>query len=458
MIKVGLITIADSREDFFTVRKPLIKKELEDLEWLRESFAVIESEILNSESEIKKWIPALKDKQPDCLIVHLPIWADPVFSILISNLTDIPILLMGNDRKETSSLVGLLGAGGALDQIGQKHQRIFDHRDLKNQNKIKAFAKAAHVKEVIKGMTMGMYGSRSLGIFTTVCDPAQWHKLFGIDVKVFDQSEIMLEAESIDSSKVREYVEWVKDNVKSISFDQAFTIGILERQVKSYLATEQLVSKNHLDFVCVKCQQELSDGYTTQCLSHMLMNGTLNKLGRKPTTIHACESDADGALTMLLLSKLSGDSATALLDVRNIDFNNNTLILANCGAVAHDFFSRDENKNGLNQVQLMPHIFGKAGGCACSSIIEKGEVTLARLCRKQGEYYMTVIVGEAVIPKNGELESVTPQFPKGLIKVSLTEEFVQEFGSNHLHMVRGNLIDELEILCKFFNIKCRVWK
>ena len=53
----------------------------------------------------------------------------------------------------------------------------------------------------------------------------------------------------------------------------------LQRQVRSYLATRRLIGQHGLDFVGVKCQPELSNGYVCQCVAHMLLNGTLDAEG-----------------------------------------------------------------------------------------------------------------------------------------------------------------------------------
>jgi L-fucose isomerase len=305
---------------------------------------------------------------------------------------------------------------------------------------------------------LGVFGSRSLGIFTTVSDVAQWQRLFDVDIKFFDESSIVEKAKKMDDGRVKEYKEWLLGQLQSCEYGELFTPEALDRQIRSYLSLRDLVEENRLDFVGNKCQRELSDGYTTQCLAHMMLNSTGDILGGKRPTVHACESDTDGALTMRLLSLLSGGKAAALMDVRYLDTERNMLALANCGAIANDFYCKEDQRCGLTSVKAVPHAFGAAGGCAFSGIMEAGPVTLARLCRKNGRYWMAIIKGEVVIPENGELDSITPQFPKGLIKVNLDEKFLNEFGSNHLHVVRGDYLEELETFCKLKSIEFQTWK
>jgi L-fucose isomerase len=458
MAKIALITIADGREDFLEIRKPLIVEELEALNWLREKFDIVESGIITNEKDIKKFAELALEEQVECLLIHIPIWADPIFSIKIQNYLKIPILILGNDKPETSSIVGILGAGGALNQIGCEHVRVFNHREKKGNETIIAFVKAVSAINMLKGQVLGMFGSRSLGIFTTVSDPAQVQKLFDVDIKCFDQLELVEKAKALDTEKVKSYKEWFIKNIRELKYGGLFNEDSLDRQIRSYIATEEFITQNELDFVCVKCQQELSDGYTSQCVSHMLSNGTTGINGKKKAMVHACESDIDGALTMKILSVLSGGKAAALLDIRKFDKANKLWTFANCGAVAADFFFSNEDESGLASVSVVPHVFGKAGGCALSSILSSQTVTMARLCRKNGEYWMAILKGEVQTPKNGELDDVTSVFPKGLIKTSAGDDFLEVFDSNHLHIVAGEYIQELKYFCALKKIQCKIWE
>ena len=457
MSKVGLLNIADSREDFLEVRKSLIHEELESLNWLREKYDLLESDIITSEKEIKKFAQLAAEERIECLLIHIPIWADPILSVRIQNFLKVPILIMGNDKPETSSIVGLLGVGGALNQVGCDHVRVFEHREAEAKANIEAFIRASMAINALKGQTLGMFGSRSLGIFTTVADPAQVHRLFDIDVRYFDQLELVEQAKAMEALKVESYKTWFTEKTGSIAFGGLFTKEALDRQIRSYLAVKEFAQQKELDFVCVKCQQELSDGYTSQCVAHMLSNGTTDLDGNKDAMVHACESDVDGALTMKILNALSGGKATALLDIRNYDRAKKNWAFANCGAAAADFFHTEEDATGLSAIAVVPHIFGKAGGCALSGVMTEQTVTMARLCRKNGEYWLAILKGEIHKPLQGELDQITSAFPKALIKTSAGDDFLSVFDSNHLHIVNGDYTLELKHFCKLKKIPFMIW-
>jgi len=362
--RLALAHIVDSRSDFFARRKDLVLEELDTIGWLRDEFHPLESEVLYSSEGVAKFARQCQKEGAQSLIIHLPIWGDPIFSVKLVNQLGLPALLLGNDRPETSSMVGMLGAGGALDQVGLDHTRIFEHHSEGSRKLVRAFIRAAAARSELRGQTLGLFGGRSLGILTAVADAAQWQRLFGVDIETIDQLEIVKLAESLPQTEVDRHLAWLSQRLGSISFGGNFTPLALERQVRSYLATRRLVEQLGFDFVGVKCQPELSDGYVTQCVSHMLMGGELDAGGDKPITVHACESDADGALSMQLLHLLSEGRPAALLDVRWFNALSGLWTLANCGAIPAAFAATPQDPSGLSGFRLMPHVFGKGGGGA----------------------------------------------------------------------------------------------
>jgi L-fucose isomerase len=236
-----------------------------------------------------------------------------------------------------------------------------------------------------------------------------------------------------------------------------FTPAAYERQVRSYLATRNLVKRYGLDFVGVKCQPELSDGYATQCIAHMLSNGQLDADGEKAITVHACESDADGALTMQILHLLSGGKPAALLDIRWFDVHQQCWTLANCGAVPAALCATDSDPTGLASINMEAHVFGKGGGGALPGVISPQPVTLARLCRKDGQYWMAILCGDVVEVNPDELARTTAVFPKAFVKTSAGTDFLNIYGSNHIHMVSGDVSQELIAFCRLVGIPWKIW-
>lgn len=457
-IILAIAHVADSRTDFFAKREALFEEEVNNLAWLRDQYRTVESDCLRSSKTVKLFAEQVRMAGAQSLIIHLPIWADPILTIKLFNHIRLPILLLGNSRPDTSSIVGLLGAGGALDQVGCQHLRVFDHTKAAGRRTVVAFVRAAATRDNLRGQTLGLFGSRSLGIFTAGADTAQWQQLFGVDIEYVDQLEIVRVGEQVEGDEVARHRQWLAGRVAEVTFGGNFDAGGLERQVRSYIATEKLVRDHGFDFVGVKCQRELSDGYATQCVAHMLMNGTQNVDGLKKPVIHACESDADGALTMQILHLLAEGRPAALLDIRWLDVEKGIWTLANCGALAADFFATAEDPSGFSAIHIGPHVFGEGGGGALPAIVAPQQVTLARLCRKDGRYWMAILKGEVQRMAREVLGRTTAAFPQAFVKSAAGEDFLAEFGSNHIHMVSGDLAEEVIAFCRLLGIPWRIWQ
>lgn len=451
--KLAIAHVIESRADFLALRRSLVAEQIAKQAWIKTEFRVLESDGMNSLALIDAFVAQTSSFAPDGLIVHLPIWADPIFTVRLAGMIRQPVLLLGNDRPDTSSMVGLLGAGGALDQIGREHLRVFDG----DPAVVRAFARAAGALRSLRGQTLGLFGGRSLGIFTAEADAAQWQRLFGVDIQYIDQLEIQKYAEALPHDQVAQQTEWLLSRVHSLRYGGLFNAAAFERQMRSYLATRDLAEQYGFQFVGVKCQPEMSDGYVTQCVAHLLMNGFEDGGGPKAIKVHACESDADGALTMQILHLLTGRPA-ALLDVRWLDPETGLWVLANCGAVPAALCALEDDPGGLSQVRIEPHTFGRGGGGALPAVLAPGKVTLARLCRKNGQYWMALLAAEVEPADAQRLGMVTPAFPKGLLRTSAGMDFLNEFGSNHIHMVSGNILRELKIFCRLAGIPCRSWE
>jgi L-fucose/D-arabinose isomerase len=456
-IKVALATLGDSRDDFYARRAGLVAAELERLDWLRAAFAVIESPVIRSTEAAVAFAAEARAEGAQALVVHVPIWADPILTVKLRNHLPLPVLLLGNPSPETSSMVGILGAGGALDQIGIRHVRILDHTTAAGRGAALACLRAAGARAALNGQTLGLFGGRSLGIFTAGADPAQWQRLFGVDIASFDQAEIIAAADALPGDEVEEHCRWLTGRAGSVEYGGRFTLERFEKQVRSYLATRELIARYGLDFVGVKCQPEMSDGYVSQCVAHMLLNSTADAGGSKTPIVHACESDADGALTMQILHLLSGGRPAALLDIRWWNMETGVWTLANCGALPADFFATEADPQGLAAVQIVPHVFGQGGGGALPAVVAPQPVTLARLCRRDGEYWLAIVAGQAEAGSRADLLRTTPAFPQAFVRASAGQDFVEGFGSNHIHMVSGDYTAELIAFCRLAGLRWQLW-
>jgi len=457
--KVALLTLGDHRDEFFALRAGLAEAERAKVRrLLGEEVEFVQDELVRSDESARSAGFAAKHSGADLLLLHTPIWAPPNLGLVAARIAGLPVALLANMALSTSGLPGLLSCGAALDQAGLAHRRFYGEiTEPGFLRSVLAFCRAAAVRRSLIGGKFGLLGGFGVGLYSASLDPAQWQKLFGVEVSHADQAEIIARAQKIPACEVEAALNWLVAGAGRVETGTpSLTRAHLERQLRSYLATRELVRRHGYDFVALKCQPELSDGYALQCLNVALLNDPYDFDGPKAPLPCSCEADADGALTMRILNLLGG-MPTALLDVRGFIPPENLLVLANCGSMATYFAGRSEDPAvNLAEVHILPHVFGKAGGGTTQFVAAPGPLTLARLCRKDGRYWMAVLAGETVVKAREDLRQSTYCWPHAFVRTPVDPvTFVGEFGANHLQATPGDWLAELKELCWLIGIEYR---
>lgn len=471
--RVALITFGDEREfEYNNLYKRLTepRHELAIKALEKYGFEVISGEgIVRTKPDISREVAFLKGKQPDVLVAHLPCWVSPNMVCRAVELLGLPTVLVTNDSPCTHGTVGLLGAGGALDQIGFRHVRIRKEWDCEDQTQFEQnlvpYVKASAAKNSLRGTTFGLFGGRSLGIDTGTMDPMQWRAMFGVDTEHVDQSEILRLAPQIDADRVEKMRNFLSTKSKCITYDEVkLTPQKLDLQIRCYLATKDIVASKGLDFMALKCMPDMTVNHVAQCLSAAFMPAPFDGEGAKKVTPIACEADADAALTMMMLKELSNGCPTWFADVSHIDMDAKTIYFPNCGGMCAWYAARsacpEENMKNIE----MRFANRPAGGASTFFIAAGGPVTLARLTRRSGKYIMTVFLGNMRTPSEQELKKWIEargvhQLPTAYIDVDIDlDRLVDEFGSNHMAGVAGDCLSSLVRLCEFYKIPCEFLK
>jgi len=467
--KVALMTFGDAREHewenlFRGMTEPRHKR-------IREYFAELPvalhacEEVARSKDQIDAQVDELKATGVEVFVAHIPCWTSPNLVVRAVQRMGLPTVLVSNKHPGTHGTVGLLGAAGALDQIGYSHLRIralFETSEI--EDKVLPFIRAASAVHHLHGKVFGLFGGRSLGIDTGTFDPMQWRRMFGVDVEHIDQLEIVRRAELISNDVAREMVTWLEESAASVDYDgQRLTPEKLAFQTRCYLATKEIIEELGLDFVAIKCMPDLTNHHIPQCISAALLPGPYDAQGNKQSIPMACEADGDGALTMELLNLVSGGSPTLFGDLSYLNEETSTIYLPNCGALCSWFAGRAEDPvDNLRHVELRPS-FRPSGGAITYFRAAPGPVTLARLYRRAGKYVMAIIYGEMVEPSMEEFQAFVAargshQLPTAFVRVSLDfDALIDVYGSNHISGVAGYYVHELQHVCHLLDIEAIIF-
>ncbi|MGH8794080.1 MAG: L-fucose/L-arabinose isomerase family protein [Stackebrandtia sp.] len=395
----------------------------------------------------------------DLTILHYAVWAFPHFTMLAADALPGPLLLLSTIDPVQPGMVGMLAAGGALDQIGRRHTRLWgDPDDAALIEAIGTRAAAAAATGALRGSTFGRIGGRPMGMYTAVANADQWQREFGVDVEEIDQLEIVRRAEAADTAEKRHGREWLERHAKVHYDGKKLTPELLERQVGSYIAMRELIEEWNLDFTGIKGQPELTQYFATMDIAEAFLNDPYDWNGPKQPHVCATEADMDGALTMQLLKHISG-TPVLFADVRHYHADRDVWDLCNSGQHATWYAARsDDPAENLAKVNLYPEVFFfPAGGASVQHIAAPGEMTLARLTRLNGAYRMQLMRGDFVEfdeAVNSELtKRSTPEWPHAWARIDApAETFLSRFGANHIHAIPGDRRAELRAVCELLDI------
>ncbi len=465
--KVGILTFSDGRKEVYESLLEMneqfqasLKKRLEGTG----EFEVLTGKIIGDTDIAKNEAKKLAEAGVEATIFNFAVWIFPSFPVIAANFTPGPYLLFSNVNPQYPGLVGMLATAGALDQLGVFNGRVWgDIGDDQVLRKVITFLRAATTVNRLRGETFGLFGGRPMGMYTAVSDQDQWQELFGIDVEHTDQWEIVRRAAEVPDDKVEKAFDWLTGHVKKIRYDgKQLTPEKLKLQIRSYYAVKKIIEEKHLDFIGIKAQPELTDNFVTMDLTEAFMNDPYDWDGPHEPVVDATEADMDGALTMEILKHISG-LPVLFGDVRHYNVKHDFVDICNSGSHATFFAARSYDPAvNLKKVELYPEgFYFPAGGASVRSIAAPGQVTIARLARKAGKYWLAIVPAEFLDmgKKTEELAAETQaEWPHAFARLKVpVAEFLADYDSNHCHAVYGDCTGELVWVAKMLGIDYKVF-
>ncbi len=465
MIKIGLLSFSDGRERVHQNLAPGIAENAlilrKKMEAMGEVEIVAAPGIIWRHSQARDQARILAAAGTDGTIFNIPVFAFPNLVRIAAAWAPPPFLAFSPTFGGLPGLGGLLGAAAGLEQTGLCCERVYGSlEDEGIVDKLLSFCRAAHAVNGLKGGVLGMIGGRSIGMVTGEANPDLYYSTFGLDVDHFDQSEILRRAAQVSDEKVEKALRWLEDRLGNIAYDgQKLTQAHLKNQIRHYYATKEIIEERQFDFVAVKCHYEMSEYYSTQCLSAAFLNDPYDWEGAKQPIVFACEADADGAVTMQILKLISG-KPVIFTDLRHYDAGSDVMVLCNCGAMSTWYAERSEQpEKNLEAVRIMPVIpkYGGTGGHV-RFIGAAGPMTFARLYRRSGRFRMTIFQADLERFPEEKLNETCPAWPHLFARMPApVGTIIPSLGSNHIHGVAGDFQAELIKFCALTGIEAEVF-
>lgn len=466
--KVGILTFSDGRPHVHQELLPLTR---EFQERLARRLRAVGWEVVTGRDII--WTTDLAKSEGrylaaegvEATVCNFAIWSFPHLPTIASQFAPGPFLLFSNVNPRYPGLVGMLASAGALDQVGVFCGRVSgDMADDTVFSRALQFLRAAVATNRLRGETYGLIGGRSMGMYTAQSPLDQWRRMFGIDVEHIDQFEIVRRSELVPEDRVEGGFQWLEQHVGQIRYDgKKLTPELLKRQIRSYHAVREIIADWRLDFCGIKGQPELTDHFCTMDIAEAFCNDPYDWEGAHDPIVCATEADMDGALTMELFKHIAS-TPVLFADVRHYDTADNVWDLCNSGQHATYFAARSfDPKVNLPKVRFYPEIiYFPAGGASVAHIAAPGGVTLARLARRQGRYWMAIVPAEFVeFPEAAawkKAEATTPEWPHAFARFRVAPEvFLSSYDSNHIHGVYGDYVQELLWICRMLGLESQVF-
>jgi len=468
--KVGILTFSDGRkyvhDDLLTINR----RYQDQLEKALEATGQVEvfagKEILWNPEVARAESQRLASEGVELTIFNYAIWCFPHLSAIATNFAPAPYLLFCNVHPSEPGMVGMLAAAGTLDQLNKTYHRIWgDINEPDTLSKVMSFIKSAAAIKRLKGQTYGSFGGRPLGMYTTVANLDQWQQMFGIDIEHFEQEDIVRYSKKVEDQKVDQALVWLEKLVGQIKYDgQVLTPEKLKLQIRSYYALRSIIEEKHLDFIGIKAHGDLTDHFVTMDIAEAFLNDPYDWDGPHEPFVAATENDMDGALTMQLFKHLSG-SPVLFADVRHYDKENNVWMFSNSGTHATYFAgASNDPKVNLKNVTFYPEVsYYPAGGASVHHFAAPGKVTLARLVRKNGKYWMAIVPAEFIEFQRekalGLGSTTTPEWPCAFARLNVSaDEFLTDYPCNHIHGIYGDWVEELKLIAKILQIDFKLFE
>jgi L-fucose isomerase len=468
--RVGILTFSDGRKYIHDTLVELNQKYQDriaaELEATGEVEVVPGTEIIWTSEGAAAQGRRLREAGVDMTILNYAIWAFPHLTAVATNFAPGPYLLFSNLHPSEPGMVAMLSAAGMMDQLGATYTRVWgDITDPATRSKVLQYLRAAGALSHLRGETYGLFGGRPLGMYTAVANLDQWRSLFGVDVEHIEQYDILRLSETVDPERVDRALAWLERLVGNIYYNnQALTPDKLKKQIRSYHAVRQIMAEKHLDFVGFKAHGDLTDYFVTMDIAEAFLNDPYDWEGPHEPIVAATEADMDGALTMEILKHLSGQTSL-FADIRHYDADDDVWYFANSGTHATFFATRSlDPAENLKKVSFYPEIPDyPAGGASVQYFAGAGPMTMARLARKRGEYWLAVVpcnfieFDQETMEKKAHTTDI--EWPHAFARLMVPPEaFLETYPCNHIHGIAGDWVHELVHVANILNIPVKVYR
>lgn len=355
------------------------------------------------------------------------------------------LLLWTNPGSQGWRPVGGLVLHGGLKELGIPHRFVYGSPDdPATIERILSWCRASHEKNLLNMSTAGVFGGRGMGQTCGVADPAQWMKVFGVDIDSRDTTTLLETAQAVTPDELVR----VRAAIQPLFSEPIPTSEVADRSLRLYLAIKKVLARENWDFYTIQSFPGLGDQYSATCLAQSLM---LNERVGTSTL-----SDFNTLMTVKLLTDLSSEPVY-YGDLQHIDLATNEIKIIGDGACPPSLAGR------AGPARFAEHGIpteGEAGGISVDLVCKPGEGVLARLGRNNGQFEMVIARCTVFEPAPQELERRRlecgiPRWPHAFITAHCDIQRLVEAWNNEYAVLGygAGLYQDLLAFCELTDIR-----
>jgi len=314
------------------------------------------------------------EQRVDAVCVLAASWFEDYLVLDMLEECDVPVILYARPGMETGSLCGMQQLGFMLKQLGKPYCFVFDEVGAPAAlQRVWQYAMAAALRHQLRRARIGWLGHRIQGMTEVTPHELALKKLLGPRVVGIDSQVFLERASKVPAKSVEDTWQQLKAQVGQVTTTE--DAGIDSLQV--YVVLQEMIQELGLAAVAAGCYPHLMGRV---CLAASL-------LGEEGVPV-SCEGDVNGAVGMLILTRLTGQPVhnTDMLDPIPVE---NAIVFTHCGSGGFSLATKPSVIN-LGPVRLMNR------GLCCLFPARPGPVTLINIVPSLSGYRIAGLYGEAV--------------------------------------------------------------
>lgn len=339
---------------------------------------------------LRKAMAELEKQQPNAIVVLQTTMGDGRLAPTMAQLWPDPLVLWATPENQTGDMISscsLVGAhcwASVLRQMGHGFDLVYgDPDDAKTRKRFADAVRIAATVRRLRSVRVGNVGGHAPGYFAMGADPFGIHHGLGAQVQSFS----LLEFSNVLQDLKDEAIAADVAAVKALKMPHKDTTDEdLPMASRLYLAMRHFLDNENLDAMTIRCWPEMPNTFGQW---PYLGVARLADEGRAV----AVEGDADGALTAWIGEQL-GMGRSYLTDW--LEHDKETITVWHGGAAP---MSLCQPQGAPGAPHIARHFNIKKPAVVEATLRENMPVTITRLWRCDGKYFLTAREGSTIKPR-----------------------------------------------------------